>query len=85
MNKYTQARGKLNKKAIIDFLKLNYRWYSISDLADILNINPSAVRSHCQNLVDRDVLEETKFYKYNNGNYQGVHHYRYQDASIYKS
>lgn len=79
-NKY---KGELNRQNILQFLKLNNRWYSITELSQILNINHASVRSHCVNLANSGAISETAFYKHGTKDNQRrkVFHYRFENTN----
>ena len=59
-----KLKGENNRQEIINFLKLNNRWYSSYDLCSILQINVVSIRSHCNNLINQGVVQESLFYKH---------------------
>ena len=80
--KTTRSQGEANRQEIIDFLKLNNRWYSAEDLFQILNINIGSLRTHLNNLVNQDIVLSTFFYKhYSDGRpvRRKITHYKHRD------
>lgn len=77
-------RGELNRHNILQFLKLNDRWYSTIELSQILNINRVSVRSHCVNLTNTGAISETALLKHgtNDNRRRKVFHYRFNSASV---
>lgn len=72
------AQGIANRAVILDFLATHYRWYSIYELADTLDICYQSISYHCQNSTDLGILEETVFYKHNRNRRVSRLHYRYR-------
>ena len=74
--------GETNRQELIDFLKINNRWYSTSELSFILGINISSIRNHCNNLLNQDIVRSTFFYKYYpdlNYKERKIAHYKHRD------
>lgn len=73
-----QKQGELNREEIIDFLKLNHRWFSIKDLSEVFDISTNSIRNHCINLLNEGIIESTYFYKHQTENKRKkIEHYRY--------
>ena len=85
LEKTARSQGEANRQEIIDFLKLNNRWYSAEDLFQILNINIASVRTHLNNLVNQDIVLSTFFYKhYSDGRpvRRKITHYKHRDHKL---
>ena len=85
-SKHTKRRGEFNRHSILQFLKLNDRWYSTVELSQILNISHQSVRSHCINLLNAGILCEITFYKHNEGDRisRRIFHYRVFQQSAFE-